>query len=113
VRALAVAIVLGVAGCETAQQGQVSLAKQNYLEGDYADALYWAESAVMRGDDPPGTLAQAYYAKAQALDRMNRRSEAAGLYEYVVRFAGETEIGFLAKARLDAIGSACTVAKPP
>jgi tetratricopeptide (TPR) repeat protein len=104
------ALALGAAGCAP-QLGHVLLAQSDYREGDYVGALHWAELAIARGDDGDGVRVEAYSVKAQALERLNRTNEAAGLYEYLVHVAGDRPAGELARQSLDAIGPVCPVSR--
>jgi hypothetical protein len=111
VRALAPLLALvALAACTNAaqQMGGLSLAQSNLRKGDLEDALVHAESVIIRGDAEPGAQLQGYFVKAQILEQLDRKKEAAGLYEYIVRVSPASELGYLAKARGADLGEICT-----
>ena len=109
-RAIALQLALVVlAACTNAgqQRGGSNLALSNFRKGDYEEALVHAETVIIRGDAEPGAQLQGYFVKAQILEQFDRKKEAAGLYEYIVRVSPASELGYLAKARGADLGEIC------
>ena len=114
-RALAAAALLALSACSLAgaQRGNLTRADQRARDGDYKGALVLVEHVIATGPDDPQAQRQAYFMKASLLKQLGREKEAAGLLEYLVRVAGQSEGGKLAKSHLDELGPVCKVAKPP
>ena len=103
-------VLLSACVCSGLQQkGNLSLAQKALQERDYQEALVQAEAVILCGDAEPGAQLQGYFVKAQILEQLDRKKEAAGLYAYVVHASPGSELGYLAKARAGDLGEICKV----
>ena len=101
-------VLLAACVCTGLQQrGNLVLAQSALRERNYQEALVQAETVILCGDAEPGAQLQGYLVKAQVLEQLDRRKEAIGLYEYIVRVSPGSELGYLAKARAGDLGEIC------
>lgn len=87
-------------GCAAARSGQLDIAVDRYMSGEYAEAISAADGALGTGTPSDEDRARANLIKAQSYDKLGERDSAIGLYEYVVDTYPQSPQAYQARRRL-------------
>jgi tetratricopeptide (TPR) repeat protein len=87
-------------GCAAARSGQLDIALDRYMSGEYAGAIRAADGALSTGTPSDEDRARANLIKAQSYDELGERDSALGLYQYLVDTFPQSPQAYQARHRI-------------
>ncbi len=94
-------LVLVLCSCATTmQRGAVQRAYFAYNHADYKSALRHLSRAETYGEVKGQALAEVHFLRGQCLEGLKERTEAIGVFEFVIKTYPETEFAARAQGRL-------------
>jgi tetratricopeptide (TPR) repeat protein len=82
------------------QDGALVRARNKFLEGDYVNAIAYADNAIAKYHYNDNTRASLLFMKAESYQQLNEYEKAIGIYTYLTQKYPDTEYASMSQAIL-------------